>query len=723
MYEEENIDDEQPAEEGLTLETFTRYFHEVLDQPPWRTQADKESDYKDGNQLSSDLLTKMAELGIPPAIEPLIGPAIESILGAEAKKRTDWRVIPDGDKEGQEVADALNYKLNQAERHSRADRSCSDAYEGQVSVGLGWVEVSRSQDPFKYPYRCTSVHRNEIWWDWSAKEPMLGDARYLIRSRWYDKDIAKLTFPEHAELLEYAVSGWQGFDAYTLDGGKSTDLYMAQNTERGWSVEEQEWRDSQHRRVRLFEVWTRKWENVLIIRLPNGRIVELDQDNDMHMMALSVGIKPEKALTSRLSVSFWAGPHKLSEGPSPYLHPHFPYVPFWGHREDRTGIPFGRIRGMMFMQDNVNASISKIRWGLSAVRTVRTDGAVLDDDEVFRQEIARVDADIILDQKHMAQPGAMFNVERDFQLNEQQYKMLQDARAAIQRIGGVSDEFQGNQGTATSGVQYNSMIEQSQQSLANIDDNFSESRTQVGELLLAMIIQDSQEPEDVLIEGKAIREDRVVSLNTKVMDEDGVEYLNNDVSRTMLKVTLSDVPSTPSFRVQQLTTMGEAYKSAPPDYQAVMFPYMMNLLDIPNKEDIVKAIKEKEANAGPSPEQQEIEAKLRELDIKAKQAEAQIKLLEAQTMATKGKTLYELLQTGQVVASVPGVVPISDSLAASIGFQDANGAPIAQEPSQPMPMEPVPQNTSPMYPPVPQSAGQGIGAGIETQQNDGVIQQ
>ena len=150
MNEEEQYIDSEPVEEGLTLETFTRFFHEILDQPPWRSEADREMDYKDGNQLSSDLLTKMSELGIPPAIEPLIGPAIESILGAEAKKRTDWRVIPDGDKEGQEVADALNYKLNQAERHSRADRSCSDAYEGQVSVGLGWVEVSRSQDPFKY---------------------------------------------------------------------------------------------------------------------------------------------------------------------------------------------------------------------------------------------------------------------------------------------------------------------------------------------------------------------------------------------------------------------------------------------------------------------------------------------------------------------------------------------------------------------------------------------
>lgn len=706
----ENIE-EQPDETGLTLAMFTRYFQEVLDQPVWRTTADKEMDYKDGNQLSSELLQTMSELGIPPAIEPLIGPAIESILGAEAKKRTDWRVIPDGDKEGQEVADALNYKLNQAEKHSRADRSCSDAYESQVSVGLGWVEVSRSDDPFKYPYRCASVHRNEIWWDWTATDPMLDDGRYLIRSRWYDKNVIKLKFPDKADLLDFAVSGWHNFDAYMLDGGKSTDLYTAHARERGWSIEEQEWRDSQHNRIRVFEVWSRTWERKLVIKTPSGRVVELDQTNDYHMMALAAGVKPEYAVTSKLTVSFWAGPHKLSETPSPYIHNHFPYVPFWGHREDRTGVPFGRIRGMMFMQDNVNASISKIRWGLSAVRTTRTEGAVIDDDETFRKEIARVDADIVLDAKHMALPGAMFDVKRDFQLNEQQYKMLQDSRSAIQRIGGVSDEFQGNQGTATSGVQFNSMVEQSQQSLANIDDNFSESRTQVGELLLSMIVQDLTDvEEEVLIQGKAIREDRLIRLNSKVVDADGVEYRNNDVSRTLLKVTLSDVPSTPSFRVQQLTTMGEVYKSAPADYQAVMFPHVLNLSDIPDKEEIIKTIKQKEANTGPSPEQQAIDAKLKELEIRAKHAEAQIKLLEAQSIKTSAEAQFAAMQAGAQIAAIPSIVPIADQVMMNAGYQKPVSAddPNFITAAQPVPTQPVPQNTSPQLPPVAQSAMSGI---------------
>ena len=120
-------------------------------------------------------------VGIPPAIEDLISPTLLAIQGYESTVRTDWRVTPDGDIGGQEVADALNYKLNQAERQSRADRACSRAFRSQIGCGLGWVEVSRNPDPFKYPYRCTAIHRNEIFWDMQAQEDDLGDARWLLR--------------------------------------------------------------------------------------------------------------------------------------------------------------------------------------------------------------------------------------------------------------------------------------------------------------------------------------------------------------------------------------------------------------------------------------------------------------------------------------------------------------------------------------------------------------
>ena len=65
---------------------------------------------------------------------------------------------------------------------------------------------------------------------------------------------------------------------------------------------------------------------------------------------------------------------------------------------------------------------------------MRTKGAVDMPDDVFRRTVGRLDADIVLNAAHMAMPGAKFEVERDYQLTQQQMEMLQNARNAIERV-------------------------------------------------------------------------------------------------------------------------------------------------------------------------------------------------------------------------------------------------------------------------------------------------
>ena len=223
---------EQPGPDGLSLAQFTRFFQEIQNQPSWRAKADKEMEYVDGNQLNSAILEAQKAVGMPPAIEPLIGPAIEAVLGLEAKTRTDWRITADGE-DGDDVADALNHKVNQGERNSGADKACSDAFKSQLCVGLGWVEVARESDPFRYPYRCEAVHRNEIFWDMLTNKPDLSDARYLVRRRWPDVEQVKLRFPQHAELIDRANCRWTYQFELSVDGGASTDMAMAWDQERG----------------------------------------------------------------------------------------------------------------------------------------------------------------------------------------------------------------------------------------------------------------------------------------------------------------------------------------------------------------------------------------------------------------------------------------------------------------------------------------------------------
>lgn len=722
----------QDADEPITVDEFAQFVREAINQPSWRANADKEADYADGNQLDSDILKKQAQLGIPPAKENIIGPAIRAVCGYEAKTRTDWRVTPDGDPGGQDVADALNYRLNQAERHSHADRALSDAFRPAATVGLGWVEVTRASNALQFPYRCRAVHRNEIWWDMQSVEPDLSDARWLFRRRWVDRQRAARMFPEHATIIMQSADKWiADLAGEMLEGGQSTGLAQAIDAERAWTVQEDNWFNDENQQVCLTEIWYRRWAEVTILRANTGRAVEYDPANPAHdaMVQSRRGVL-ERQIIPKMRRAYFMGPHVLDDGPTPHPHDNFPYVPVWGSREDMTGIPYGLVRDMLFPQDNLNASISKLRWGMSASRTERTKGAVAMADEVFRRMAGRVDADIILDAEHMARPGARFEVKRDFQLNQQQFELMNDSRRAMERVSGITAAFQGQKGTAASGVQEQTQLEQSQIAVADLMDNFKEARRQVGELLMSLILHDTgREEQPVVIEGDTLNPPRTVVLNKPELDPaTGIQYLSNDVQRTRLMVALEDVPSSSSFRAQQLSSLSESVKSLPQELQTVVMPFMIDLMDLPRKQQIVEAIRNATGQADPEKIREQVkqelmfELKERELALREREIAAREKLIAAQTVQTGVQASYSAMQAGAQIAQMPQIAPIADVVMQGAGYQVPN--PMGQDPNFPQPAAPavaeqaqaapdVQQNTSPAFPPVPDNGASPM-QGIET---------
>lgn len=725
---------------GISLREYENIVNEIENQPSWRAIADQDMDYADGKQLDSDLLRRQKELGIPPAVENRISPALRSLSGYEAVTRTDWRVTPNGEVEGREVAEAINFKLNQAEKKSKADKACSNAFSAQIACGIGWVEVSRESDPFKYPYRCRAVHRNEIHWDMTSEEPDLSDARWLRRQKWLRPERIAQVFPEHAELV-YALgkhgSQWYELDPM-MDGGGDTGLQNAWHQGRHSTIAEHRWYNQANKEMCLVELWYRRWVTIYVIKTPNGRVVEYDADNPSHIAAVAYGkAKVLKANVSKIRRSYWLGRHCLYDGESPYKHSHFPYVPFIGFKENSSGVPFGYVRDMRFPQDSLNSGISKLRWAMSVVRVERTKGAVDMTDAQLRKQIAKPNSDIVLNHQHMAQQGSRFEVHRDYQLTDQHYQMLQDNRASIVAVSDITQGFMGKAGNATSGRQEQMQIEQSNQSLAVIMDNFRQARTLIGEQLMSLIIEDMGNDEQaVIIAGDAITPARKVVVNKPEVDpETGMIYLSNDIQRTALSVSLEDVPSTNAYRGQQLNAMSEAVKSLPPQYQAAVLPFMMSLMDIPKKEQVIEAVKQAQQQQTPEQIQQQIDQAVQDallkanIDIKNKEFElkqqlsaSEIKEREAKAVQIGVQAAYAAMQAGAQVAQIPQIAPVADEIMKSAGYQAPN--PIGDDPNYPtaaMPVAPVgseqlpqvQQNTSPAMPPVPQQALSPM-QGVET---------
>lgn len=573
---------------GLPRERVERILEDLRYEPPWRAEAARELDYYDGNQLDQKTLARMEELGMPPIIVNLIAPTINAVIGLEARTRSDPLVRGEAEQHV-DAAEALNEKLKEATRLARLNRATSDAFGYQSKIGIGWVEVSKSSDPFQYPYRVKQVSHKEMWWDWRAREPDLSDARFVVRRRWYDADELAGHFPKHKAVINQAISmrpAWEG-----LDDNPSWGLARSWDIEQSTSLQDEEWRDTERHRLALYEVWYKVFEDVWVLDLPDGRVVEFDRSDDMQVQAVAAGIvRVRKARTHRVRVAYYLGPHQLADEATPYRHNRFPYVPFFGYREDRSGAPYGLIRPMKSPQEEVNARRTKMLHILSS-RRVTADADAVEDHKAAADEVARSDAYIILNENRRNADG--FKVGSDEGLNRQQYELMIEAKGNVQEASGLFQEFMGRaQGTGQSGEAIKNLIEQGQQVLGEIMDNYREARRQSAELLLSMIVEDLGKQDDVQVAfEKATGEKKNVLLNHPEVDELGNEYRSNDVTKLRMQVALDETPSSLTYRQQTLQRMMEITEALPEDLQRAVIDMVVSQSDLPNRNEMVERIR------------------------------------------------------------------------------------------------------------------------------------
>lgn len=727
----------QGPKDGLQLQQLEDMLSDIRFQPVWREEAAKADDYYDGHQLTGERLQRMEQLGIPPLITNMIAPAVNTMLGMEARTRTDWRVTQENEVQNvpEEMMDAMNAKLNEAEREARADRAISDSYSGQLKSGLGWVEVSRNSDILGYPYRVENVHRDEIWWDWRSRKPDLFDARYLIRKRAFDQDVLTSMMPEHADLIRWSMEDrfrtWQWDTKSTID----TTLAYAAHLERVTNIDALEWRNADRRRATLFEVWYRQWKRAQVLKLPTGKVILFDKKDPRHDIAVRQGmIKPFMAPFSEVRMAIYMGCHRLYDFKSPYSHRHFPYVPFWGYREGSSGVPYGVIRAMMSPQDVINSSDSKMHWMLNS-RRLRADSDAIDTRfnswQSVRENLSRSDSVVLLDP---TKPNSRFKEDNEQNLNSQQFQRRQQAASDVRTAGGVFNQDAAQSSGVTSGVGLNTMIDNGNMAMSEINDNYQFARRQVGELLFSLVRDDLMKEETPVMVKKDGKK-KLIVLNQRMPDGS----IGNPVASVPAKVVLEDVPSTPAFRQQQLQMVTQLTAKLPPEMQAAVVDLWIGLTDAPEKEKVIERLRklagiqpdmtpeeEKAQQEANKKKQAELDAAIKRRDdaetalveAKVTQTAAAAKNTDAKTLEQMVTAIYVALQAGQTVASLPQVAPVADEILKGAGYKDN---PAGQDPDiPPAQVEGMPQpQNSDMSPQGPRRAG-GAMDGIRTVENDGI---
>lgn len=540
------------AKAGFSIQALERLIADCDDQPRWRDLSDLCCAYYDGNQLTARQQEEAKKNNLVPRSTNLIQGVINGVLGQEERARRDPTLEPDSDTFA-DMCDYLNVQLKEAQRETYADMAIGNAYAGQVKAGIGWVEVSRVTDPMEYQYRVHDVHRDELWWDWRAKRVDLSDARWLVRRQWKDIDDVLAAYPEHAQTIQAAESNWQDW----LIGDNLSDdapIKTAYDSDRSFRINRSEWINGGRRRVQMFEVYYRVPAEIVVMRANAAmRWTPFNPKNPLHAAAAQRGLlKFQKTTTMQVRKAIFAGPFRLTDEPTTLRR--FPYVPFFAFRTDAERTPYGLIHGMLSPQDEFNERRLRVQWMLKA-QQLMIDADALDPAYNNITDIVntmmRPDMVAVLNQNRRNANGMIFR--NDFQLQKEQYEVMQDAKQLIQDVPRIYSTQLGEAPTGVkSGIAINSLVEQGLMAMGELNGNYAFARRLVYELLTQLIVEDHAEEQMQVAVGTGSNK-RMIVLNGT--DERGLPL--NPVAEVPIKVGLGEVPSSPAYQMQMSTMMGQ----------------------------------------------------------------------------------------------------------------------------------------------------------------------
>ncbi|WP_454719385.1 portal protein [Citrobacter freundii] len=562
-------------------------------QPDWRTDANRCCAYYDGDQIPPQVAAVLEERGQPVECQNLIAPAIDSVLGTEAKTRSDLRVEANYENDDMEkLAEALNAEFYTVCQEMRIDRVRSDAYAGQIKAGLSWVEVRRNPDVTGPRYIAEQINRNEVDWDWLSKKPDLRDARWVRRRRWIDLDEAVMLFPQRAETLKNAVGTWDTFDDIERIDGDDVDLRSGWEERQTWSRNEAEYLSTSRDRIMLYVIYYRVYDRIPMLALPTGKMVEYDKNNVAHAVAVASGrVKVEMRLVSFIRESWWAGPYHLGDRPCDAPQGMFPLVPFWGFRKDQSGIPYGLVSRMISAQNSYNFRHLKVTWLLQASQVIMDSDATNMTAEQVRKEANRPDGVFILnaDRKNKTKAADALQINRDSSVSAQQMQIMEYDRQNIQDCAGIYSSYMGQDTSGVvSGIAVSNLVEQSSTTLAEINDNYTMACNALGELVLNYLLEDLKQKTSytIVVNRKDKRRRKVVTINTP--GDDG--KITNDISRLDARIILAPIDSTPAYRAQLADRLIGIIQKLPPQAQSAVIDLVLELVEIPNKDEFIDRV-------------------------------------------------------------------------------------------------------------------------------------
>ncbi|MEY4073549.1 MAG: hypothetical protein RJA29_906, partial [Pseudomonadota bacterium] len=560
------------------------------------------------------------------------------------RTRVDWRVMPRAE-DDVELADIKTKVLKYVADINRVAFARSRAFSDAVKSGVGWIDDGVRDDPTADILYSKHEDWRNVLWDSASYEHDLSDARYLFRWRWVDEDIALMMFPDRKEAILQAIedtkhamtTDWEEDTWYTseelLSGAKNGTLRAS-----GIGVMV----DAKRRRVRLIEAQYRKpVSSKIVADGPMKGSFFNERDGALINALNQVGGSIIDKVVMRVHMAVFTESHMLSMGPSLFRHNRFTLTPVWCYRRGRDRMPYGVIRRVRDIQQDLNKRASKALFLLNTNQIVADEGAT-DDWNLLRDEADRPDGLIIKKQ------GKELLIRRDTDAATGQIQMMTLDAQSIQKSAGVSQENLGRQTNAVSGEAIKARQLQGSVVTTEPFDNLRLAVQIQGEKQLSLVEQFYTEEKVVRLTGAKGAIDWV-KINQPELQADGSVRWINDITASAADFIVSEADYAGTMRQVMFDALNQLATRLPPEVALRLMTIAMDFSDLPNKDEVADQIRkltgERDPNKPMTPEeaqqmQQQMQAQAEALEMQRQQAmlalqEQQAKIREITAKAMK----------------------------------------------------------------------------------------
>lgn len=650
------------------------YQNELDRQYDNRIQMAIDEDYYDSIQWSEEDAQQVRDRNQVPIVYNVLSQSINWIIGSEKRGRTDFRILP-REKNDAKPAERKTQLLKYLSDVNRTVFHRSRAFEDATKVGIGWLEdgAQDDDDDEEIIYSRYESWRNVLW-DSSSTEMDLSDARYMYRSKWIDADVAIAMFPERAGLIKRSAIAADRlqYDAYHGDeamDSQENEIDMGLSSESRLHMAER-------MRVRMIECWFRKPATMSVLNGGSFHGQPYDPDNEVMAEEVKTG---QAVVNSRLKMRMHCAvmtPEGLCYiAQSPYRHNRFPFTPIWGYRRGRDNLPYGVIRSMRDIQDDINKRASKAQYILATNKVV-AENDVVDDWQELMEEVSRPDGVV------RVKPGRMGAIElnSDRGMDVSHLELMSREISMIQQVSGVTDELLGRTTNAQSGVAVERRQTQGMMSTSKLFDNLRFAMQLQGEKQLSLM-------EQYFTEEKRFRITNSRGTPEYVAINDGQE--GNDIVGRKADFVISEDEYRATMRQAQNDQLIELLTKMPPQVAMVMLDLVVEGMDVSNREALVNRIRaingqrdpdadeltpEEQQRMQAQAEQAEMQKQMFMAEVRGKVAEAVKKEVEAQKASAEiNETNMDVqklaVEAAEKVLQNPSIAPLADLLLKESGYQ------------------------------------------------------